>query len=952
MSEALMKEQLRRRAGRSLWLLGLGLLTLLFFYRLAFSGLILARGDTFLYFYPYWQAAADALQDGRLPLWNPHLFMGAPLLANSQMGFFYPLNWPLWYWLPVPYAVSATILLHLWIAGIGAYLAARRSLDLSPAAAFLAASLFALGGYLTAQVEHVNQLQGLAWLPWFFVVIGHRFSRMDTDAPAFTGGHDLWKSLFIGVLFTLQLLAGHTQTTFISGVGVGLWLLVAGPLRPRAVLVRLRPLAGGAALAVIMAAVQLLPTLELTGFSSRQGGLSLNEALSFSLSPLLVGQALLPGYDRALFSEYVAFLPLTALLLAGWLAWSWRARPALRPWLLLAAAGLFFALGQFNPFYWLLAHLPGFGYFRAPARWLVLYALSAALLAGAGWDWWRKGKSIKDGADSADGQTKSVPTAKSLIIVSPIILLLLWAVAAVPLGRFLPVAPESPLAWPNGLTLLGWGIELALLLVLLWLPRKWGSWAAVLLMLAVLFLSGRSLPYHNVTTPAAYFDQRPPSLWLQAAAHCADPAACPPPDRFLSLSQTFFDPGDQAEIDTIYADRLPAAARYDYTVAVKQKEIIAPNLPLVYGLAAVDGYDGGILPLLSYSEFVAATLLQGEQTSDGRLREFLTAVPDNRWLNLMNARYLITDKVGDRWHEGAFFDLQHEVLVTPFESRAVHYLPSFQATEIWFVADGRPGGLLVQAGDSAWRLAPEPLAADGLWRVALPEPAIMTAITLTADSTAWTWQGMSLVDGRDDAFQPLAVGPYRLIHSGDVKIYENLRVWPRAFMVDSWRWQPDRAAALADLFDPAHDLSRTAVLTGSGPDPAAAAAATASGGAGRATINHYAPERVEIALSGAAGLLIVADAYYPGWTAVVDGQEAPIYEANGFFRAVFIPDGAQEVVFHYQPFMFETGTWVSAVGLLLWLALFFRALRLSLAQLTLAQSTAGGQYMTRKSDDV
>ncbi len=74
--------------------LALPALVLLFFNKMAFSNLILARGDTFLYFYPYWQAASNALRNGRIPLWNPNLFMGAPLLANSQMGFFYPLNWP------------------------------------------------------------------------------------------------------------------------------------------------------------------------------------------------------------------------------------------------------------------------------------------------------------------------------------------------------------------------------------------------------------------------------------------------------------------------------------------------------------------------------------------------------------------------------------------------------------------------------------------------------------------------------------------------------------------------------------------------------------------------------------------------------------------------------------------------------------------------------------------
>jgi len=68
-------------------------LSLLFFHQLAFSGKILARGDTYEYFYPYWDARNAAFREGRLPLWTPDLFMGIPLLANPQIGTFYPPNW-------------------------------------------------------------------------------------------------------------------------------------------------------------------------------------------------------------------------------------------------------------------------------------------------------------------------------------------------------------------------------------------------------------------------------------------------------------------------------------------------------------------------------------------------------------------------------------------------------------------------------------------------------------------------------------------------------------------------------------------------------------------------------------------------------------------------------------------------------------------------------------------
>jgi hypothetical protein len=81
----------------------------------------------------------------------------------------YPLNW-LFLWADAPKQVAYSIGLHVWIAGAGAYLFARRSLNLSTAAALVAGVIFAFSGFLGAQVEHINQLQVSAWLPWVFLL--------------------------------------------------------------------------------------------------------------------------------------------------------------------------------------------------------------------------------------------------------------------------------------------------------------------------------------------------------------------------------------------------------------------------------------------------------------------------------------------------------------------------------------------------------------------------------------------------------------------------------------------------------------------------------------------------------------------------------------------------------------------------------------------------------------
>jgi hypothetical protein len=439
----------------------------------------------------------------------------------------------------------------------------------------------------------------------------------------------------------LQLLAGHTQTTFITGIGLLIWIVAqlvsqlwsrfnvgvgAGVWWWRLALALL--LAGG--LAGLITAVQLLPTFELAQLSSRQGGLPVNDVLSFSLNPLLLTRTLLPAYGQSLFSEYVAFLPLTALMLAALGAWQWRQWRGVFPILVLVSVGLFLALGAFNPFYWLLARLPGFNLFRVPARWLILPAFGLSLLAGVGWQiardrWLQFSRPWSDLPEQT--RTKLWILERPLAIAFILLLaLILWGFIAPFLAIFIPTGPEAPVESPNRWTMLLWLVEL--LVGYFWLSgqrpsrnphnrlglglrqgRPGSPLILVSFSLFLLFVATRTHPYNNLTTPEAYFDLRPSITRLQAGES----------GRFLSLSNIFFDPGDQAEINTIYADQLPLAAQYDYTVAIKQKEIIAPNLPILYGLASVDGFDGGILPLASYSQLMESVLPDNVVTTDGRL---------------------------------------------------------------------------------------------------------------------------------------------------------------------------------------------------------------------------------------------------------------------------------------------------------------------------------------------
>ena len=61
--------------------------------------------------------------------------------------------------------------------------------------------------------------------------------------------------------------------------------------------------------------------------------------------------------------------------------------------------------------------------------------------------------------------------------------------------------------------------------------------------------------------------------------------------------------------------------------------------------------------------------------------------------------------------------------------------------------------------------------------------------------------------------------------------------------------------------------------------------------------------------------LVLADAWYPGWTATVNGEATPVYRANIMFRAVAVPAGENLVVFQFDPQLWRVALWL---GLVIW----------------------------------
>jgi hypothetical protein len=103
-------------------------------------------------------------------------------------------------------------------------------------------------------------------------------------------------------------------------------------------------------------------------------------------------------------------------------------------------------------------------------------------------------------------------------------------------------------------------------------------------------------------------------------------------------------------------------------------------------------------------------------------------------------------------------------------------------------------------------------------------------------------------------------------------------------------------------------------------DPLPWARAHAAGAALPVVVVEQSPTRIVIEADlPAKGRVVVADAHYPGWTAAVDGQSAPIELEGGVFKAVAVPAGRHRVTFAFRSTTFGIGAAISLVALFGWL---------------------------------
>ncbi|MBX7184231.1 MAG: YfhO family protein [Vicinamibacteria bacterium] len=142
-----------------------------------------------------------------------------------------------------------------------------------------------------------------------------------------------------------------------------------------------------------------------------------------------------------------------------------------------------------------------------------------------------------------------------------------------------------------------------------------------------------------------------------------------------------------------------------------------------------------------------------------------------------------------------------------------------------------------------------------------------------------------------------------LRYEGGARVYERMSALPRAFVVWRYRVMPDAAAVLAALREGSVDLANEALL-----ERTPGLAPMSEQGTAEVRIALYEPERVVLdAHLSRPGLLVLGDAWYPGWEARVNGEPREILTANYVVRAVALGGGSHRVEFTFRPVSFLAG---------------------------------------------
>jgi|GEM_PF-841247 len=922
---------------------------------------LMMKGDILMQGYPSRFFVHRLFNQGELPLWNPYQLAGMPLLGDVQVAVYYLPNLALdllYLGRDLPYQAFEGLVIAHYMLGALLFYGYLRNLGLSAAPALIGAIAFQFNGFFVGHRGHYNMFGVVVWIPGVLWMFDRAWAQ-----PGYTRRAIMWTAL-AGLTLSQMVMAGHPQLTMYGvlfiltyfgyrwlegSAGWQNWRQSPWSQKLQHPLVQ-KPLLFGAGgmLAGAIAAVALLPTAELLGRSMRSEP-TYRFSAEYSLLPRNFITLLMPEFldwSGTEFRIYAGILTL-ALALVAWTV-TRRSRSELRFYLTVMIAATVVALGGFTIFQgFAYNYLPGFGQVRVSVRafFFANFALSVMAAFGA--------ETLLRQLDDMETTrlAQLVRYSRQLIALGGAVaillyLLLVWnfeTIGEIFYTRtvFTTVSPDQTFAFLTQTTnqFLLFLTFLGATVLLLWARlanRLHGSKLALALGLLMTLDLATYAPSHDTIT--------------------ADP------DQFAFTHKNFnvelytdwWQIQDQEQLIETLSQYL-GPARLD-----NNAEVLPNNYSQVWSLPFNSGYN--ILDLQARFDLQHQwPLLTDTQKWDLFNVGYIVTGPEVTDPPEADAAPLLQNSMGTLWQRAdqpAYAQFNAGIRPMAASTTVNGWLNAFPQSYQDRPAVAAPDGSLRETLAKQW---PEPLNPDyyQIGRTGKYSPvdisvlsggksAPYSAIIVNGETVSPEQRGliMALIDpvtgeiiagdgfdtymsaAESDRFAAaVSAAPTGVIvalatyEEGTAQLTDNARLaLADVGAAEPLRDQFGAAYALIGIkgSDPGtalEQLSPNPVIldVGIGAVPLPAAETSLN-------LLEYRPNRITLLVNNPVpGLLTISEAVYPGWTAFIDGQSAPILQANGLFRSVVLPaaldDHPHEVTFVYTPASFRLGAAVSVMGL-------------------------------------
>lgn len=352
----------------------------IFLGKLIFMKASFLNGDYLQQFYPWSKIYSEAIKNFSFPFWIRYVNSGFPLMAEGQIGGFYPLNIILFFLLPFNIAYNYSIVIHFILGGIFTYIYSRK-LQADQWGAALSALVFCFGSTYAGCFYNMITLRVLLWVPLGFFIIEKYFENKKISF-----------NFYLGIILGIQLLAGFAQMAIYSALFYMIYFIYGLKIRQSLKINDIIKIGISFFVAFILFLPQFILSLKMAGLSTR-GNTSLGFALWGSFNPInLIGLC----FPKIIFYGSQFYIGVFTLIFFIFAMCASKREVKIKPIFIILLVSFFFSLGTYNPLFILFLKITQFYSFRNPSKFIFFSCFAAAILSGWGFTHFFKTKDIKE----------------------------------------------------------------------------------------------------------------------------------------------------------------------------------------------------------------------------------------------------------------------------------------------------------------------------------------------------------------------------------------------------------------------------------------------------------------------------------------------------------------------------------------------------------------------------